>query len=275
MCYISKMVPTNDKGRFYAFGRVFSGTISTGQKVRIMGPKYVPGGKIDLNIKNIQRTVLMMGGKVEPVPDVPCGNTVGLVGVDQYLVKQGTISDCEEAYTIKAMKYSVSAVVRVAVEPKNPADLPKLVEGLRKLAKADNLVQCYTDEGGQHIVAGCGELHVEICLKDLEDDFARIPLIKGDPLVSYKETITAESDRLCLSKSPNKHNRIYAKASPLGDELTNDIEADIIEANQDPKVRYRTLADNYGWDPNEAKKIWCFGPDTTGANILVDGCTSV
>lgn len=98
-----------------------------------MGPNYVPGNKNDLNIKNIQRTVLMMGGKVESIPDVPCGNTVGLVGVDQYLIKQGTISDHEDAHCIKAMKYSVSPVVRVAVEVKNASDLPKLVEGLRKL----------------------------------------------------------------------------------------------------------------------------------------------
>lgn len=87
MIFISKMIPTNDKGRFYAFGRVFSGTVATGQKVRIMGANYTPGSKGDLNIKSIQRTVLMMGGKVEAVPDVPCGNTVGLVGVDQFLIK--------------------------------------------------------------------------------------------------------------------------------------------------------------------------------------------
>jgi elongation factor 2 len=87
MIFISKMVPTNDKGRFYAFGRVFAGTVATGQKVRIMGPNYKKGSKTDLNVKNIQRTVIMMAGKVEAVPDVPCGNTVGLVGIDQYLVK--------------------------------------------------------------------------------------------------------------------------------------------------------------------------------------------
>jgi len=65
----------------------FSGTVSTGQKVRIQGPKYVPGKKDDLNVKNIQRTVIMMAGKVDAVPEVPCGNTVGLIGVDQYLMK--------------------------------------------------------------------------------------------------------------------------------------------------------------------------------------------
>ena len=89
--YISKMVPTSDKGRFYAFGRVFSGKIATGQKVRIMGPNYVPGKKTDLWVKNIQRTVIMMGRYTEQVADVPAGNTCALVGVDQYLLKSGTI----------------------------------------------------------------------------------------------------------------------------------------------------------------------------------------
>jgi elongation factor 2 len=193
MIFISKMVPTNDKGRFYAFGRVFGGTVATGQKVRIMGPNYKKGSKNDLNVKNIQRTVLMMGGKVEAVADVPCGNTVGLVGVDQYLMKQGTISDHEDACCIKVMKYSVSPVVRVAVEVKNASDLPKLVEGLRKLSKSDPLVVCTTEENGEHVIAGCGELHIEICLKDLEEEYAKCPIKKGDPVVSYNETVIEES----------------------------------------------------------------------------------
>ena len=219
MIFISKMIPTNDKGRFYAFGRVFSGTVATGQKVRIMGPNYKPGSKTDLNIKNIQRTVIMMAGKVEAVPDVPCGNTVGLVGIDQYLVKQGTISDNDDACCIRVMKYSVSPVVRVAVEAKTASDLPKLVEGLRKLSKADPLVLCYTEESGEHIIAGCGELHVEICLKDLEEDYAKCPLKKGDPVVTYKETITEEGSKIVMSKSPNKHNRLHCKGAPMGEEL--------------------------------------------------------
>ena len=219
MIFISKMVPTNDKGRFYAFGRVFGGTVETGQKVRIMGPNYKPGSKNDLHVKNVQRTVLMMGGKVEAVPDVPCGNTVGLVGVDQYLMKQGTISDHEDACCIKVMKYSVSPVVRVAVEVKNASDLPKLVEGLRKLSKSDPLVVCTTEESGEHVIAGCGELHIEICLKDLEEEYAKCPIKKGDPVVSYKETVTETSSQICLSKSPNKHNRIFCVAAPIGDEL--------------------------------------------------------
>merc|ERR1719276_803329 len=238
MVFISKMIPTNDKGRFYAFGRVFSGVIATGQKVRIMGPNYKPGSKNDLNVKNIQRTVIMMAGKVEAVPDVPCGNTVGLVGVDQYILKQGTIATAEDAHNIRVMKFSVSPVVRVAVDVKNASDLPKLVEGLKKLSKSDPLVQCITEESGEHIIAGCGELHVEICLKDLEEEYAKCPIKKGDPVVSYKETVVDESSQQCLSKSPNKHNRLFLTAQPLTDELAAAIENDEITAKQDPKLRY-------------------------------------
>lgn len=162
MIYISKMVPAADKGRFYAFGRVFSGTVGSGQKVRIMGANYKPGKKDDVFEKNITRTVLMMGRTVESIPDVPCGNTVALSGVDQYLIKTGTIASCDfpESYPIRSMKYSVSPVVRVAVKPKNPGDLPKLVEGLKKLAKSDPLVVCEFEETGENVIAGCGELHV-------------------------------------------------------------------------------------------------------------------
>jgi len=272
MMYISKMVPTSDKGRFYAFGRVFSGKCATGQKVRIMGPNYVVGQKVDLYEKSIQRTILMMGGKVEAIEDVPAGNICGLVGVDQFLVKTGTITTMKEAHNMKVMKFSVSPVVRVAVEPKNPADLPKLVEGLKRLAKSDPMVQCIIEESGEHIIAGAGELHLEICLKDLEEDHAGIPLKKSDPVVSYRESVSEESDQMCLSKSPNKHNRIFMKAVPMPDGLPEDIDKGDVNPRDDFKIRGRYLADKYDYDVTEARKIWCFGPDTNGPNILVD-CT--
>jgi elongation factor 2 len=168
----------------------------------------------------------MMAGKTEAVPDVPCGNTVGLVGVDQYLLKQGTIATAEDAHNIRVMKYSVSPVVRVAVEVKNANDLPKLVDGLKKLSKSDPLVLCITEDSGEHIIAGCGELHIEICLKDLEEEYAKCEIKKGDPVVTYKETVTEESSIMCLSKSPNKHNRLFLKGAPLGDELSDMIESE-------------------------------------------------
>merc|ERR1719427_551889 len=273
--YVSKMVPTTDKGRFYAFGRVFAGKVATGQKVRIMGPNLVPGKKEDLYVKPIQRTILMMGGRVEAIEDVPCGNIAGLVGVDQFLVKTGTLTTSAEAHNMKQMKFSVSPVVRVAVEPKDPQDLPKLVEGLKRLAKSDPMVQCIIEESGEHIVAGAGELHLEICLKDLEEDHACIPLKKSDPVVSYRETVQTESSTTCLSKSPNKHNRLFMTAVNMPEGLPEDIDDGNVTARDDFKIRGRYLADTYEYDVGEARKIWCFGPEGTGPNIVIDASKGV
>merc|ERR1719254_179185 len=224
MMYVSKMVPTADKGRFHAFGRVFSGTVATGQKVRIQGSHYKPGSKEDLNIKNIQRTVLMMGRTTEQIADVPCGNTVALVGVDAYILKTGTITTFEDAHILADMKYSVSPVVKVAVKPKDGKDVPKLVEGMKKLSKSDPLVVCSTEESGEHVIAGCGELHVEICLKDLREEYAQCDFTVSDPVVSYRETVGEMSSVTCLAKSPNKHNRIYLTAEPMSDAISAGIE---------------------------------------------------
>jgi len=276
MMYVSKMVPTSDKGRFYAFGRVFSGTVATGQKVRIMGPNYEPGQKRDLNVKAIQRTVIMMGRIVEQVSDVPCGNNVALVGVDQYLIKTGTLTDIEDAHCFKTMKYSVSPVVRVAVDVKNPADLPKLVEGLKRLAKSDPLVVCTSEESGEHIIAGAGELHLEICLKDLADDFmSGAPIKVSEPVVSYRETCTEESSQICLSKSANNHNRLFCNARPFPEGLAEKVDDGDISAKEDFKIRARKLADDFGMDVGEARKIWAFGPDGTGPNIVLDASKGV
>merc|ERR1719326_1917013 len=92
----------------------------------------------------ISKMVLMMGRTTEQIQDVPCGNTVALVGVDQYILKSGTLTTIETAHNITAMKYSVSPVVKVAVKPKDGKDLPKLVEGLKRLSKSDLLVVCTT-----------------------------------------------------------------------------------------------------------------------------------
>lgn len=89
-------------------------------------------------------------------------------------------------------------------------------------------------------------------------------------MVSYRETVSAESSVMCLSKSPNKHNRLFMKARPFGDGLAEDIEKGEITSRQELKTRARILAEKYEWDVSEARKIWCFGPDGTGPNLLVD-----
>merc|ERR1712048_801168 len=297
MMYVSKMVPYT-QGRFVAFGRVFSGTVSSSTKVRIIGPNYVPGKKEDLhdNIP-IQRTMLMMGRVNDPISSVPCGNICGLVGVDKVIIKTGTVTDSLIAHNMKQMKFSVSPVVRVAVKAKDEKELPKLVDGLKKLAKADPMLQTITDKDNkEHIIAGAGELHLEICLKDLEEDYACIPLIKSDPVVTYCETVKGQdtpadaegSPFISLSKSPNKHNRLYVWAAPIPEQMCNDIlKVPEMGPKAEAKVRANYMMEHYAedllaqpWectpdkgtamDKTGMQKIWCYGPESTGPNILYD-----
>jgi len=278
--YVSKMVPTSEKGRFYAFGRVFSGTIKTGQEIRILGPDYVVGKKKDLFVKKVQRTLLMMGRYVEQISDCPAGNVCGLVGIDQFLLKSGTLTSSATMHPFHTMKFSVAAVVSVAVEPKNAADLPKLVEGLKRLAKSDPLVKCSTSKSGQHIISGAGELHLEICLKDLREDYMKGADVRvSEPVVSFGETVSERTGydgkhpAICVSKSPNKHNRLYMYAEPLNAEFIAAVDDDEIKLpNQAEMKKFgRTLSDDYGWDIGEARKIWTFGcPPDAKANCVVD-----
>ena len=106
----------------------------------------------------------------------------------------------------------------------------------------------------------------------MEEDHACVPIKVSDPVVSYRETVSEESDRMCLSKSPNKHNRLYMKARPMPDGLPADIDNGKVTQRQELKERARYLAETYDYDITEARKIWCFGPETTGPNIVVD-CT--
>jgi elongation factor 2 len=154
----------------------------------------------------------------------------------------------------------------------NAADLPKLVEGLKRLSKSDPLVQCTTAPTGEHIIAGAGELHLEICLKDLREDFMKgAPVKVSKPVVSFCETVTKPTELTVISKSPNKHNRIYLTAEQLSDEVVVAIEKGEITDEQEMKVRSRILADDYKWDINDAKKVWSLGlPPDGKANILVD-----
>ena len=219
-----------------------------------------------------------MGRRQDSIDDVPAGNTVACVGLDQFIQKNATITDEAEveAHTIKAMKFSVSPVVRVAVECKNSQDLPKLVEGLKRLSKSDPMVQCSIEESGEHIVAGAGELHLEICLKDLQEDFMGGAEIRiSDPVVSYRETVLGTSDHMVMSKSPNKHNRLYFQATPLEDGLSEAIDNGDVTPRDEVKARGRLLAEKFNWDKDLSKKIWCFGPDTTGPNLIVDMCKGV
>lgn len=269
MMFVSKMFPANDN-RFYAFGRVFSGTIVPGQKIKIMGGNYEYGKNIDL-IENqpIQGVVLMMAGKVESMGAVPCGNIVGLIGIDKYMVKSGTLSNNPLAHPIRPMKYSVSPVVRVAVEPKYIQDLNKLQKAMKNLAKSDPLVQCFTSDTGENIVAGAGELHIEICLNDLRQ-IAGIEINVSEPVVPYCETILGPSE-IAYGKSKSGLNRLLLKAQPVPANMIKDIDNNILNLKGTPKELTRLCLDNYNFEVQDFKRLWSFGAEeATQTNVFTD-----
>jgi len=81
---------------------------------------------------------------------------------------------------------------------------------------------------------------------------------------------------MCMSKSPNKHNRIYAKAVPLEEGLPEAIENGKVGPKDDPKNRAKYLNEEYGWDKEHAgAKLWNFGPENAGPNVLVDATKGI
>nr|BAS01493.1 translation elongation factor EF2 [Lotharella vacuolata] len=277
MIYISKMIPNIDNSRFLAFGRIFSGTVKSGIKIRIMGSSFIKGSQKDMFFTSVHRVILCMGRKFEPIEEVSCGNTMALAGLDQFILKNATITNLENenAFPIKAMKFSVHPVVRRAINVTDPNNLPKLIDGMKRLSKSDPLIQCLEDNG-EYIIAGAGELHLEICLKDLRDDFLKgIELKISDPIVPYRESIITHSDHICLAKSSNKHNRIFAKAIPLDAKISQSIENGLFETNNSKLELVELLNKTNESSKIEIRNIWSFGPEIMGSNILIDNTKSV
>lgn len=276
MFYTSLMVPAdkNGGGRFNAFGRIFSGTIKAGDKVTIMGENFEPGKNKNVVFgKNVQKVVKMVASKTHTLESASSGQIIALCGIDQYLLKSGTITsntDITSLYPIKTVKFVVSPVVRIAITPKNISELPKLIEGMHRLSKSDPIIECTTSESGENIIACVGELHAEISINDLKM-FSGIELNVSDPVISFRETITETSGITCLKKSANKHNRIYMQAEPLSEELVTLLESGEYGMKDMGKLS-KILVEKFGWDKHKASKIWAIGPYDKPSNIIVD-CT--
>ncbi|KAJ4839029.1 pre-tRNA nuclear export protein, partial [Turnera subulata] len=188
--------------------------VSTGLRVRIMGPNYLPNLLVE-GLKRLAKSDLMVVCTIEESGEHIVAGELQL---------EICLKDLEEDFmgAAEIIKYDpvVSfTVLRVAVQCKVESDLPKLlVEGLKRLAKSDPMVVCTIEESGEHIVAG--ELQLEICLKDLEEDFmGGAEIIKSDPLVSFREIVIEKSCRTVMSKSLHKHSRLCIEARPMEDSL--------------------------------------------------------
>ena len=242
-----------------AIGRLFSGTLKDGQLVNIIDTKREG---------RIQSVNFFMGNQREMVGELSAGNIPALLGLGDARAGQ-TLSTVKGIDVFEGIKYVSEPVVQMAIEPKHPKDLPKLVETLKRLTIEDpNLVIKIDEESGETIIAGMGVLHLEIATSLIHD--AGLEIITSEPLINYRETISAASEPI-MAKSPNRHNKIFMKVEPLEPEIAEMCRSGELSEMKDKKEMIKILRD-HGWEPDVAKKVMRF--DSRG-NVMINGTKGV
>ncbi|GFS72205.1 116 kDa U5 small nuclear ribonucleoprotein component [Nephila pilipes] len=273
MVHTTKQYSTQDATSFHVFGRVMSGTLQANQDVRILGETYSTTDEEDSRIMTVGRLWISEARYKIEVNRVPAGNWVLIEGIDQPIVKTATIVDVNETselYIFRPLKFNTNSVIKIAVEPVNPSELPKMLGGLRKVNKSYPLLSTKIEESGEHIILGTGELYLDCVMHDLRKMYSEIDIKVADPVVCFCETVVETSSLKCFAETPNKKNKLTMIAEPLEKGLAEDIENEVVQINWNRKRLGEFFQTKYDWDLLAARSIWAFGPDTTGPNILVD-----
>nr|XP_061805606.1 116 kDa U5 small nuclear ribonucleoprotein component isoform X2 [Nerophis lumbriciformis] len=273
MCHTTKMYSTEDGVQFHAFGRVLSGTIQAGQPVKVLGENYTLEDEEDSQVCTVGRLWISVARYQIEVNRVPAGNWVLIEGCDQPIVKTATITEPrgnEEAQIFRPLKFNTASVIKIAVEPVNPSELPKMLDGLRKVNKSYPSLTTKVEESGEHVILGTGELYLDCVMHDLRKMYSEIDIKVADPVVTFCETVVETSSLKCFAETPNKKNKITMIAEPLEKGLAEDIENEVVQITWNRKKLGEFFQTKYDWDLLAARSIWAFGPDTTGPNILVD-----
>jgi len=168
------------------------------------------------------------------------------------------------------LRYDTQAVMKVAVEPINPTELPRMLDGLRKINKSYCIVHTKVEESGEHIILGTGELYLDCVLHDLRKLYSEIEIKVADPVVRFCETVVEVSSIKCYAETPNKKNKITMICEPLEKGIAEDIENYNILINWSPKQLGSHFMKNYDWDVLAARNIWAFGPEDNGPNMLLN-----
>ena len=243
-----------------AVGRIYSGTITQGQTVWALGAAKA---------ERVQQVSMMVGSDRIQVPEVSSGNIVALTGV-RSAAAGVTITPEQDATPFEAIRHYSEPVVTVAVEPKSMKDLPKFIGALHGLAKADASLEVSTNqETGEALLAGMGELHLEITVYRLEEEQG-IKVSVSDPIVVYRESISLDNKgRAFEGKSPNRHNRFYIETEPLPDDVTQAMREGIFGdgavRNKDAKEVGNKFAE-FGMDKDLMRKIYAIH----GTNVFVN-----
>lgn len=273
MVHSSKMYPTEDCTFFQVLARVLSGTLHAGQEVRVLGENYSLQDEEDSRVLQVGRLWIYEARYKVELNRVPAGNWVLIEGIDQCIVKTSTITDVdhsEDMYIFKPLKFNTQSIIKIAVEPVNPSELPKMLDGLRKVNKSYPLLSTRVEESGEHVILGTGELYLDCVMHDLRKMYSEIDIKVADPVVAFCETVVETSSLKCFAETPNKKNKVTMIAEPLEKGLAEDIENDVVSIGWNKKRLGEFFQVNYDWDLLAARSIWAFGPDITGPNILVD-----
>lgn len=273
---ITKLYSTADASTFNAFGRVMSGTAYTDTTVRVLGESYSLDDDEDAASATISAVHLACSRYNITLSGVPAGNLVLLSGISNSIMKTATVvpptlPNDEDAYIFRPLRHFTESVLKVAVEPINPSELPKMLEGLRKINKSYPLITTKVEESGEHVVLGTGELYMDCVLHDLRTLYADMDIKISDPVTRFCETVTETSAIMCYAITPNKKNKITMIAEPLDDGIAEDIEAGNVSLARRPiRQVAKFFEERYDWDKLAARSIWAFGPEEQSSNILLD-----
>eukprot|EP01138_Halocafeteria_seosinensis_P015966 gb/GECG01016294.1/.p1 GENE.gb/GECG01016294.1/~~gb/GECG01016294.1/.p1 ORF type:complete len:994 (+),score=128.14 gb/GECG01016294.1/:1-2982(+) len=275
MVNIVKLYSTPEAKSFFAFGRVLSGTVEPGKRVKVLGEAYSPDDDEDMSSGIIKTVSVGQSRYRMNLNRVPAGNWVMLEGIDEYISKTATITEEEggvsdDVSIFRPLPFDTVSVVKLAIEPLNPAELPKVLTGLRSVSKSYPLLQTKVEESGEHVIIGTGELQMDCVLHDLRQMYSGVEVKVADPVTSFCETVFETSSLQCFAETPNKKNRLTMIAEPLEKGMADDIESGRVDMNWSTKELANFFQTTYNWDILAARSVWAFGPSQQGPNILRD-----
>ena len=183
----------DDPEQLIGFARLYSGNLSVGDTLYVLSPKFSPANphaSPEPQKVTITGLYLMMGRGLENLSSAPAGSVVGIAGLQGYVLKNATLSSqLEGSVNLAGVSMGGQPIVRVALEPVNPADLDKMIAGLKLLEQSDPCARYEVMDSGEHVILTAGEVHLERCLNDLQERLAKCKIQAGEPIVPYRETI--------------------------------------------------------------------------------------
>lgn len=267
---------------FWTLCRVYSGTVRPAATVRVLGEAFHPGlDEEDMATATVEAVAIPRIGTrlVTQVDRVGAGNWVLILGLDATIAKTATIVGTHNAidepvHIFKPLSFphvGGESVVKLAMEPLQPAELPKMVEGLRRVSKAYPMVRTKVEESGEHVLWGTGELYLDCVLHDLRHVYSDMEIKVADPVVSFRETVIDTSSVKCFAETANKRNKLTFLAEPMEEGLAEKLEWGKVHPDWDKKKLGRFFQKQYQWDLLSSRSIWAFGDSPThGTNILLD-----